>query len=230
MSKIDLPDLNKRKFIFTGAALTGLAASTSSSSLASWCANKVTPQQIEGPFYPIHDQIDKDNDLTWVQGRDHAAGAALGEVIYIQGRVTDINCSPVAGALVEIWQACHTGRYDHPADPNPAELDENFQYWGQCVTDENGGYIFRTILPGSYPAGRDWMRPPHIHYKVSKLGYMELITQLYFKGNPLNDGDLILRRLPAAERNKVVVDLVSPGLAFDPNRRVANFDITIENV
>ena len=30
---------------------------------------ELTPQQPEGPFYPIQDQLDKDNDLTHIKDR-----------------------------------------------------------------------------------------------------------------------------------------------------------------
>lgn len=163
---------------------------------------KLTPPQTEGPFYPIEDQPDKDWDLTQLKGKRKSA---LGEVVWVGGEVRDENCVPVAGALVEIWQACVTGRYNHPSDPNTsAALDENFQYWGKAITDKNGRYTFKTIKPGSYPAARGWDRPPHIHYKVTKLGYLELTTQMYFAGEDLNNQDRILQRLSRSEQEQVV--------------------------
>ena len=42
--------------------------------------------------------------------------------------------------------------------------------------------------------------------KVHKSGYPSLTTQLYFKGDPLNEKDLILRKISPAERHLVVVD------------------------
>src|SRR2546430_3692171 len=54
--------------------------------------------------------------------------------------------------LVEIWQASASGRYTHPDDRNnAAPLDPNFQGWGKAVTDQEGHYLFKTILPGQYP-------------------------------------------------------------------------------
>lgn len=166
---------------------------------ADMCA--LTPQQTEGPFYPVKDQKDKDWDLTQVAGR---RGTALGEVIWVGGIVSDQNCNPVAGALVEIWQACASGKYNHPQDPNTAPLDPNFQYWGKAITDAKGQYVFKTIKPGSYPAAPGWVRPPHIHYKVTKLGYIELTTQLYFAGDALNSRDEVLKRLKPTEQEQVV--------------------------
>lgn len=183
----------------------------------------ITPKQTEGPFYPIVDQPDKDTDLTFVNG---SAGKAVGEIITVEGVVMDQNCKLVKGAIVEVWQACHTGRYNHPEDPNPAPLDPNFQYWGKAVTNEAGQYQFRTILPGAYPADTDWIRPPHIHFKIHKLGYVELITQMYFAGQDLNRQDKILQRLSKNDQAKVVVPL-APSPDGVPRAR---FDISIEKI
>ena len=163
----------------------------------------LTPAQTEGPFYPIVDQADKDWDLTQVQGRSMSA---KGEVVFVRGVVQDENCKPIEGALVEIWQACHTGKYNHKEDPNTAKLDPNFGYWGRSISDKNGNYLFKTIIPGAYQATETWIRPPHLHYKVHLRGFEELTTQMYFKGHPLNKADRILNNLSRGERELVMVD------------------------
>lgn len=184
----------------------------------------LTPTQPKGPFYPVVDQVDTNSDLIYV---GDSKQSARGDIVIIEGIVTDQRKRPVAGALVEIWQACETGRYNHPADPNTAELDPNFQYWGKAVTDKNGFYRFRTIVPGAYPADTNWIRPPHIHYKVAKLGYVELITQMYFADNDLNTQDLILQRLSPEEQNEVIVELKVMPAAPHP---VGTFNIQIEKL
>lgn len=164
----------------------------------------LTPPQTEGPFYPINDQNDKDTDLTQVQGRNVKA---LGEVVLVRGAVQGNACKPIKGALVEIWQACASGRYNHPSDPNTsAPLDPNFQYWGRMVTDEKGQFSFKTIIPGAYPATSTWDRPPHIHFKVQLRGFHELTTQMYFAGHPLNSKDRIFNALSPAEQRNVAID------------------------
>lgn len=167
-------------------------------------AKALTPRQPEGPFYPVVDQVDTDADLIMVKGASHIAE---GKIIIVEGKLTDQFNAPVAGVLVEIWQACETGKYNHPSDPNTAALDPFFQYWGKAVTNQEGHYRFRTIVPGDYPADTDWMRPPHIHFKVSKRGYMELITQMYFAGEVYNSTDKILQQLPKTEQQKLIVEL-----------------------
>ena len=115
-------------------------------------------------------------------------GDALGERIYVFGRVLDENARPVPNALIEVWQANAAGRYAHVRDGYLAPLDPNFSGCGRCLSDAEGRYLFRTIKPGPYPwpnNGSDW-RPAHIHLSVFGEAFSQrLITQLYFEGDPL---------------------------------------------
>jgi protocatechuate 3,4-dioxygenase beta subunit len=221
-----MKEVNRRSFLKIG--LTGAAIAAADTALGAAMCLRPTPKQTEGPFYPVDDQVDKDADLTFVKG---GSQRAEGEVIYVGGIVTDQNCLPIEGALVEIWQACKSGKYNHKNDPNTAPLDPNFQYWGQAVTDKNGQYLFKTIIPGAYPADVDWMRPPHIHFKVHKRGYRELTSQMYFAGNEHNDKDLILQALSKEDQAKVIVDLqavTDPKL--EAGTRMGKLDITIVKI
>jgi len=136
-----------------------------------------TPTESEGPFYPIVAQKDTDFDLTKVDGQE---AEALGKHIIIQGSIFDTEGNPVEGATVDLWQANADGKYAHPHDSNPAPIDENFQGWAIVPSGVNGEFRFKTVLPGVYNVGGGWSRPPHIHFKVSKKGYIELVTQMYF--------------------------------------------------
>jgi len=187
----------------------------------------ITPAQVEGPFYPIHEQADKDMDLTLIQG--HTVRAE-GEVIIVHGQILDEDHNPVANALVDVWQANKNGRYRHDNDNSPAPLDANFQGWGQIRADAEGRYRFRTIIPGAYPAERGWIRPPHIHFKVSRRGYHELTTQMYFAGQPLNDRDYLLQGLAEAERDKLLVEFVADVTAPEPDIKQGQFNIVLRRV
>jgi protocatechuate 3,4-dioxygenase beta subunit len=182
----------------------------------------LTPAQTEGPFYPVADQLDKDADLTRLAG---STQAAAGQVVVITGQVRTADCAPLAGAMVEIWQACSSGRYNHPDDSSSAPLDSNFQYWGRTHTDAGGMYSFRTIKPGAYPASADWIRPPHVHFKIAAPGFRSLTTQMYFAGDPLNARDRILRSLSPAQRQLVVPEFVP--LAGSAGVLSGRFDIVL---
>jgi protocatechuate 3,4-dioxygenase beta subunit len=94
----------------------------------------------------------------------------------------------VPSALLEVWQANAGGRYRHAKEGYLAPLDPNFGGCGRCVTDAEGRYEFRTIMPGPYPwpnGGNDW-RPAHIHFSLFGPSFAQrLITQMYFEGDPL---------------------------------------------
>lgn len=191
--------ISRRSMITAGAGLAASAVATSV--LGSQV--QVTPPNPEGPFYPKHQQVDKDMDLTLIEGHtEHAQG----QVIRVTGKVLDENGQPVEGALVDIWQANANGRYDHEDDSASAPLDPNFQGWGMVKTDAEGNYSFTTIKPGAYLAEEGWTRPPHIHYKVSRRGYRELTTQMYFSGENLNETDRLFLDVDAGSRDLLVVD------------------------
>ena len=122
-----------------------------------------TPQQTAGPFYPLAFPADADNDLAQVAGRN---GIAEGTVTYVTGRVLDAAGQSIPGARVEIWQCDAHGRYHYVRDDRAGRpIDENFQGYGQIITDGAGAYRFRTIRPVPYPG-----RTPHIHFAVTAAG------------------------------------------------------------
>lgn len=166
-----------------------------------------TPPETQGPFFPTRAREDRDIDLTQVAGH---AGRAKGDVVVVDFKVLDRQGKPVEGAVLDLWQACASGRYDHPRDPNRAPIDPDFQYWAHVPTDDQGLVRVRTIVPGAYPASGDWMRPPHVHVRIDAWGKSRLTTQMYFKGQELNDSDLILRdtedRHGKAARESLIVD------------------------
>lgn len=163
-----------------------------------------TPRETEGPFYPVYPQKDKDFDLTKVAGQP---GKARGRVIIIEGRVIDTKGNAVEDAIVDLWQANAAGRYRHPRDPNRnSPLDPNFQGWAIVPSGKEGNFRFKTIYPGIYPANRDWFRPPHIHFKISKAGFVPLTTQMYFPGEKLNDVDLLLINKTEEEQKAMIAN------------------------
>ncbi len=215
MKKISRRSLTKKMAIATGVGLLspGLII-----------AAPVTPAQVEGPFHPIDAQSDTDLDLSLIEGH---STAAIGEVILVRGRVLDARGQPLANALVDVWQANHYGRYKHPEDPNTAPLDANFQGWGLIHTDDQGRYAFKTIKPGAYPLsflGDEGWRCRHIHFKVSQPGYDELITQMYFQGDPLIAQDLEVAKAPPELRHLLIIKQQADTVTGLP---LFDFDLTL---
>ncbi len=203
--------------------LAGLTAGTAvlAAGRMAEAACALTAPQVEGPFYPTVVQ-DHDWDLTHVSG---GSGRAEGEVIEVTGQVRDAQCRPVSGCVIEVWQANIHGRYNHPRDaPRGRPLDPNFQGYARFATDDDGAYRFVTILPGSYPAMVDWIRPPHIHFKARAKFNPPLTTQMYFAGHPLNGKDLLLA--PLSEKQRASLE-VAFGAARADGVRTGTFNLTL---
>ncbi len=178
--------------------------------------------ELAAPCFGAHDVTALDSDLTI--GR---AGEPIGERIIITGRVTDTRGRPVAGQLVEIWQANAAGRYIHLRDQHPAPLDPNFTGAGRCLTDADGTYRFQTIKPGPYPwrNHHNAWRPAHVHFSLFGTQFTQrLVTQMYFPGDPLFPLDPIYQaitdpaardRLIATYDHDITLPEYSTGYRFD---------------
>lgn len=159
-----------------------------------------TPSQIEGPFYPNKLPLDTDNDLLII---NDTITPAVGEITHLTGRILDAKGNPVKNAVVEIWQVDNNGAYLHTDTANRDKQDKHFQGFGRFTTGSSGEYYFRTIKPVVYPV----RQAPHIHYKIKKGGKELLTTQLYIKGHPGNDKDIVFRGLKDAKaRDAITVE------------------------
>jgi protocatechuate 3,4-dioxygenase beta subunit len=103
-------------------------------------------------------------------------GGVRGVALAVTGLVVDTHCRPIAGALLDFWQADAAGAYDN----------EGFRLRGHQFTDRRGRFDLRTIVPGLYPG-----RTRHVHVKVQRPHGRILTTQLYFPGEPRNRTDAI---------------------------------------
>lgn len=158
--------MRRRRFLKTTAA-AGLAASPLAAVFANDGRLKKTPADFEGPFYPLGPR-QRVNDL--ITGRPRET------VLNIEGRVVDEDGEPLAGVVVDIWQTDPLGRYRHPRDPNTGDRWPDFLYWAETPTDADGGFRFRTYVPGAYGS-----RPAHIHYKIWRDRRRLLTSQMYFR-------------------------------------------------
>ncbi|MDA2811535.1 dioxygenase [Nocardiopsis sp. RSe5-2] len=125
-----------------------------------------TPPQTEGPYFKPNSP--RTGDLR-IPGDP-------GMALAVTGLVFTRDCRPVAGALLDFWQADYYGAYDNAG----------YRYRGHQYTGADGAFALSTIVPGLYPG-----RTRHIHVKVQAPSRPVLTTQLYFPGEPRNDTDLI---------------------------------------
>jgi protocatechuate 3,4-dioxygenase beta subunit len=175
----------------------------------------VDPEAVErcAPVFGERDVDPADADLTAGPGPE-----PIGERMVLAGRVLDATGRPVAGQLVEVWQANAAGRYRHEGDRHPAPLDPGFHGAGRCLTGPDGSYRFTTIRPGPYPwcNHRNAWRPAHIHFSLFGTEFTDrLVTQVYFPGDPLHALDPILRSITDPKSRALLVarydhDLAEP--------------------
>jgi len=205
--------VTRRHLVVGAAALAGVSAARGQTLSA-------TSSQDLGPFYPVLRPTDHDADLTRIKGR---SGTAAGQPIQVVGRIVDLHGNPVRGARIDLWQCNAAGRYDHPGDrANPAGLDPNFQGFARLATDRDGQFRFRSVKPKDYdtPIGR---RTPHIHFSID--GRRErLVTQMYFPGEPLNDGDFLLKN--AAPKQSVIAETIDR-LSSDPQALAFRWNVVL---
>ena len=133
-------------------------------------------------------------------------GPIPGQPIEIVGRVYDAGRVAVPDAMIEIWQANAAGRYNSPGDPREAlALNADFSGFGRSATDDDGGFRFRTILPGRTPGPGNSLQAAHIAVGVLGRGLLKrLVTRLYFEGEDGHDEDPILAFVPLERRTTLI--------------------------
>jgi protocatechuate 3,4-dioxygenase, alpha subunit len=158
-----------------------------------------TPSQTVGPFFHYGLFVRENHN---VLVNDDTQGAR----ILIKGLVTDGAGNPVPDAMIEIWQADSNGYYNHPADPNHAQADPNFAYFGRADTLNNGVYTFKTVKPGVVPFDAERDQAPHINVRLFSRGLLiHAYTRLYFADEAeANAHDPVLNLVPDVRRHTLI--------------------------
>lgn len=191
---------------------------------------KETPSQTAGPYVHIG-LIPHQAGFEIFQhnfGNDLVGRKTRGERISIEGRVIDGAGAPLRDVLLEIWQANSEGRYNHPADTQPKQLDDDFRGWGRAGSDfTTGVYTFHTIKPGPV-VGRRGAKPmaPHINFWIVARGInIGLSTRMYFADEAAaNAADPVLNLIEHESRRPT---LIAQRGARD-GKAIYTFDIRIQ--
>jgi protocatechuate 3,4-dioxygenase alpha subunit len=158
---------------------------------------RASTSQTIGPFLRI--------GLEWMVIEDLAPQTAAGERLRIEGRVLDADGKPVNDAAVEIWQANSQGRYASPQDAQDKPIEQGFRGYGRSLTDDEGRFRFRTIMPGRVPGPDGRPQAPHLLVTIFMRGLLkQLVTRLYFPDEPANAEDAVLNLVPAERRGTLI--------------------------
>jgi protocatechuate 3,4-dioxygenase alpha subunit len=153
-----------------------------------------TTSQTVGPYLHI--------GLTWLITEKLAPAGVPGTRVSIEGRVLDGDGKPVNDALVEIWQADSRGRYG----------GKRFRGFGRSATDESGAFRFHTIKPGRAPGPGGGLQAPHILVHVFMRGQLkQLVSRIYFPGEPSNATDRVLSLVPRDRRHTLIARKMKSG-------------------
>lgn len=155
-----------------------------------------TEATVLGPFF-----VDDAPEIEL--GGDMAFGAP-GEPCWVEGTVTDTDGHPIAGALLEVWEADEDGFYDVQYD------GDRTAGRARLHTAPDGGFRFWGLTPTPYPiphdgpvgalleaTGRSPMRAPHLHFLVTAPGKRTLITHIFVAGDPLLTSDAVFGVKPS---------------------------------
>ena len=158
--------------VFAAGSLIRIDSSVAQASLpptpACHDGDEATLRQTEGPFFKPSSP----------ERAELLEAGMPGQPIELVGFVISRTCKPLAGALLDFWQADDKGRYDN----------SGFRLRGHQFSDAEGRYRLRSVVPGVYVG-----RTRHIHVKVQPRGGRVLTTQLYFPGEAQNRADGLFR-------------------------------------
>jgi protocatechuate 3,4-dioxygenase beta subunit len=171
--------MKRREFFAIGATAAGLWLAKRT--LAA-CDTTTTDRYGYGPYY-LPDAPERSQLVTDI---------TPGQRLSIRGKVTA--CGEPASASVEVWQADAKGCYSpHQACSDAPSATRNTHLRALLRPNREGQYTIQSIVPGRYLNGSTY-RPRHIHFRISLPASgtgmaWDLVTQLYFAGDPFIAGD-----------------------------------------
>ena len=185
-----------------------------------------TPSQTVGPYFRIG--MTEKHSVPCI-----ANPKARGERIWLTCYVIDGDGVGVNDAVVEIWQADGSGKYNHPDDVQEKSCDPECAGFGRMGTEEDGSCVFESIKPGRVPGSGDAWQAPHLNLAVYARGMLkQLYTRIYFAGDPANEQDAVLAMAPAERRETLLAkpDPAHPGhwrfdIHLQGDRETVFFDI-----
>lgn len=188
------------------------------------------------PFYPITptpsrlftadlsmpDNFATTNNLAKKVGSFYRA---YGEIIFIQGTVTDSFGIPIHNAVIEIWQTNSAGKYHTLLESGSGYIDKFFSMSGRAITDNIGNYHFITIMPGSSVG-----RAPHINMNIYHPRFGRLETEMYFMNHPYNFSDFQYLSYTEEDRILLTANVRTTDILNPKSIKIATFNITLKGI
>ena len=138
----------------------------------------ITASQTIGPFFA--------DGLRWEEGAVLFPGSAPGRHIRLAGSVIDGTGTAVPDSLLEFWQADAAGRFG-------GARGRTCSGFGRVMTDGNGRYEVRTVIPGQVAGATGSLQAPHILVVLFARGLLkQIVTRVYFEGEGANETDPVL--------------------------------------
>ena len=187
--------------------------------LSVFTPKKPTPSRFFAADISMPDNFVTSNNLAKKVGSFYRA---FGEIIFLQGTLTDSFNVPIEGAVIEIWQTNSAGKYHTLLEPDSEYIDPYFNMSGRTITDNLGNYHFITIMPGTNPG-----RAPHINMNIYHQKFGKIQTEMYFEDHPYNPTDYQYLAYEEDER-KMLTAKVSNSDILNPNSiKLCTFNITM---
>ncbi len=184
--------------------------------------NKPTPSRFFAAELSMPDQFVTSNNLAKKVG---AFYRAFGEVIFLQGTVTDSFGVPIEGAIVEIWQANAAGKYHTLLEPDSEYIDKHFNMSGRTITDNLGNYHFISIMPGATSG-----RAPHVNMNVYHAKFGKLETEIYFENHPFNATGYQYLSYSEEERKALTASVRNSDIFDTKSIKLCIFNIIIKGI
>ena len=211
-----------RFFFIVGLFLSTTTIAVSQSSNNIFSPKPTTPTRLFSADLSMPEEFNRTNNLIQKTGSFYAA---FGELLYLQGTITDSFSVPIAGAIVNIWQTNSAGKYQTLLDKNSDLIDKNFNMSGQSITDNLGKYSFITIVPGFY-----LNRAPHINFNIYHPKFGKLETEMYFEDHPKNATDYQYLYYTDEERKLLTAKVRLTNIFDSKSTKIATFNIVMKGV
>lgn len=183
---------------------------------------KPTPSRFFSADLSMPETFSTTNNLAKKTGSFYRA---YGEIIYIQGTITDSFGVPIENATIEIWQTNSAGKYHTLLEPSSEYIDKFFNMSGRAITDNLGNYHFITIMPGATSG-----RAPHINMNIYHPKFGRLETEMYFAKHPYNAVDFQYLSYSKEERDLITAEVSSSNILNPGSIKLCTFNIVMRGV